>query len=97
MVNHESIDLRCLPADIPHDIKVDISGMAEIHDHISVADLNLADNLELMHMDVETVVCSVIGRAAEEEDLDAPIVDPMAEEKAEAEAEGEGGEEAKAE
>lgn len=103
MVNHESIEIRCLPADIPHDIQVDISGMAEIHAHISINDLNLPDNLELMHMDPETVICSIIGRAAEE-DLDAPIEDPMAEEKAAAEAgeEGEasaeeGGEEAKAE
>jgi len=67
MKDHEYIPIRCLPTDIPHDIKVDISGLENLHDHITIADLNLdSDKFELMKFDPGTVICSVTGRAAEE-------------------------------
>lgn len=76
-IAHTSLDVRCLPSDIPHEIKIDISGLKDIHDHISIADLNLSEDLEVMHLDADTQLCSVMGRAAEE-DLDAPVEAPDA-------------------
>jgi len=77
-IAHTSLDIRCLPSDIPHEIEVDISGLANIHDHISIADLKLSDDIEIMNLDEDTQLCSIMGRAAEEEDLDAPIEMPDA-------------------
>ena len=68
MKDHETIDIRCLPSEIPHDIKVDISGLENLHDHITIKELNLDEKFEVMHLDIETVVCSIAGRAAEEEE-----------------------------
>lgn len=67
MANHEVLEIRCLPTDIPHDIAVDISGIEELHGHISIKDLGLdASKFEVMHMDEDTVICSVIGRSSAE-------------------------------
>jgi len=89
-IAHNGIDIRCLPADIPHDIKVDISAMEQIHDHISIEDLKLPDTMEVMHLALDTTLCSVMGRAAEE-DLDAPIEAPDADLAPEADASTEEG------
>lgn len=77
-IAHTSLDIRCLPSDIPHGIEIDISAMKDIHDHISIADLNLSDDIEIMHLDEDTQICSIMGRIAEEENLDAPIEMPNA-------------------
>ncbi len=84
MKSHESIDIRCLPTDIPHEVKIDISGLAEISDHISIKDLDLdPEKFEIMGMDEGTVICSVIGRSAVS-DEDEEVV--ATEEEASAEA-----------
>jgi len=84
-IAHTTLDIRCLPSEIPHELKVDISALAEIHDHISIADLKLSDDLEVMHLTADTQLCSIMGRAAEE-DLDAPIEAPEADLAPEADA-----------
>ncbi len=101
MKDHETIAIRCLPTEIPHEITVDISGLAELHDHVTVADLNLdEEKYQVMGLEPETVLCSVIGRAAEEEEPEAVEGEEGAEgEAVEGGAEGgeEGGEEKKEE
>lgn len=85
MLNHEELLIRCLPSDIPHDIKVDIAAMEELHDHITIADLKLAETLEVMHLDIETPICSVVGRMADEKEEDVVAnVDVSAEAETEA-------------
>lgn len=90
-IAHQTLDIRCLPSDIPHEIEVDISSMENIHDHISIEDLNLDEKLEVMQLEADTTLCSVMGRAAEE-DLDTPPEAPVMEDAA-----AESGEEAKEE
>lgn len=75
--SHDSLDIRCFPSEIPHEIKVDLTTLKEIGDSITIADLNLSEEFELMHLDVDVQLCSIMGRAAEE-DLDAPIEAPNA-------------------
>lgn len=92
IANHSGIDIRCLPTDIPHDIEIDISALVEMHDHISVKDLGLdPEKFEIMGIDEETVLCSVAGRSATEED--EPSETPETEVEGEESAE-EGGEDA---
>lgn len=64
--SHEELLIRCLPADIPHDIVVDISPLEELHNNITIADLDIPSNLEIMHLEPATTICSISGRAAEE-------------------------------
>ncbi len=71
-VAHHELEIRCLPTEIPHDIKVDISSLENVHDHISIADLNLSETLEVMHLEAGTVLCTVTAaRVAVEEETTA--------------------------
>lgn len=62
-VSHESILLRCLPADIPAEIEVDISGLAEIQDSLSVSDLELDEKkIRIMNLEGRVTICAASGR-----------------------------------
>lgn len=75
------VEVRCLPADLPESISVDISNL-EIGDTLTVGDLVVPDGVEIQH-DPEEVIASVA----------APRLDPTAGTDAEEEA-GETSEEA---
>lgn len=62
---HE-IEVEALPADLPHDIKVDLSGLAELGQSIFVKNLNVPAGVKI-NVDPETVVVSVTAKALEEE------------------------------
>ncbi len=59
-------EISCLPADIPEIVSIDVSLM-DIGDKVTMADLNLPANVELLE-DPITMICSVMlpARAAEE-------------------------------
>jgi len=87
-VAHDTLELRCLPKDIPHDIKVDISSIKEIHGNISITDLGLGEELEVMHINEETVICSVVeARVAAEETAAEEVAEGNEEEKSEEDSE----------
>ena len=79
MSNHDEIEVRCLPSDIPHDIKVDISVLANLQDHLCVSDINLPENVEISHMDPESVICSITAHSAGGSDEDAAATEEGAE------------------
>ncbi len=64
--SHEELLIRCLPADIPHDIVIDISVLEDLSSHVTIADLNLSDKLEVMHLEPDTTICSISGRMADD-------------------------------
>jgi large subunit ribosomal protein L25 len=72
-----SIEVECLPADIPESIKVDVSHL-DINDYIRVNNIDVDPNVEVLS-DPEVVVVTIIPPVKEE----APVV----EEEAAAEAE----------
>lgn len=62
----EELHVFCLPADIPNDIEIDVSAL-NIHDHITVADLKLPANVEILH-EMDQTVCAVAVKAEEPEE-----------------------------
>lgn len=66
--NHSELEIRCLPSEIPQNIQIDIACIKDLHDHITITDLNLSENLEVMYLDPETVLCTVTGRSNEDEE-----------------------------
>jgi len=68
-VLHE-VSISALPADLPHDIKVDISSLTEVHAHITVADLKLPKGVKVLD-EAEEIVASAVEVMAEEI---APVV-----------------------
>ena len=64
--NMDEIKVKCLPADLPSEIKVDVSSLKTFEDHIYVKDLKVAGKVEF-DVDPETVVALVEEpRSAEE-------------------------------
>lgn len=61
----QELEVESLPADLPHDIKVDLSSLSDIKTAISVKHLKIGDRVKLL-ADPETVVVSVIEQKEEE-------------------------------
>lgn len=62
---HE-LEVEALPADLPHQIKVDLSSLLEIGSSILVKDLSVDKKVKIL-IDDQTVVASVVEMAKEEE------------------------------
>ena len=63
----EEIDVKAKPADLPKDIEIDASGLTAVEDKITIADIKLAEGVELANkeLDPEQVVASLYDPAAE--------------------------------
>ena len=69
-VLHE-VEVRALPADLPHEITVDVSGLATQDDKITAGDLKLPKGVSLV-TEAEEVVALVAAFAEEKEEV-APM------------------------
>lgn len=74
VVKH-TLEIRCLPTDLPDAIEVDVTPLG-IGDHISVKELKISDKIEIM-TDPDTVIATVVAPRVEEEA--APVVETVAE------------------
>ncbi len=72
-----SLEVRCLPADLPHVIEVDISGL-EFGQALHASDAKLPEGVEL-HADPDTVLFSVLAPRDTEDDETAGEGDEAAE------------------
>ena len=68
-----SIEVRCLPGDLPSVVEVDITPLG-LGDHLSVKDLNLGEKVEIL-TDPETVIVNIVAPRVEE----APVAEAPAE------------------
>jgi large subunit ribosomal protein L25 len=64
--NMDTIEVKCLPGDLPGDIIVDISKLKTFDDHIYVKDLPISDKVKI-DVDPETVVALVSEPRSDEE------------------------------
>jgi large subunit ribosomal protein L25 len=55
---YQEIEVKCLPMDIPHEIKIDVSKLEAIGDSIHVSDLNLGDKVEI-HLNPEDALITI--------------------------------------
>lgn len=62
----DKVTVKCLPADLPSHIDVDISVINTFEDHITVGDLRVSDKVEL-DADLETVIALVTPPRTEED------------------------------
>jgi hypothetical protein len=64
-----SLEVECLPGDLPPEIQVDVSGVSEIGDVIVVADLPKLPGVTFMAPDDDVVISSsYLERLVEEEE-----------------------------
>lgn len=95
ITNKTEVTVKCLPANIPHNIEVDISVIATFEDSITAKDLKIPANVELLTDPEETIAIVNPPRSeAELEELNAEVVENVegveaTEEKKEEATEGE--------
>ncbi len=82
----QEIQIRALPADLPHEIDVDISSLKTLDDNMAVADIKLPKNVEILENAASSVVSVVPPRTDEEiESLSGQIEEKVEDVKAETE------------
>lgn len=64
--NITEVEVEALPADLPHEIKVDISTLRTLDDLIYVKDLKVAEDVKIL-VEPDEVVASVVPPRSEEE------------------------------
>ncbi len=64
--NIDEVEVECLPADLPHEIEVDITKLATFEDAIHIADLTISDKVKIL-VDKEETVAVVTPPRSEEE------------------------------
>lgn len=83
--NIHEVEVRCMPADLIHEIDVDVSALDKIDDAITIADLKVPAAIEILHHEPEDVVALVAMPKVEKEE---PVAAASAEGEAAAGAEG---------
>ena len=64
----DHVRVEALPRDLPHDIKVDVSGLATLQDGIFVRDLQVSDKVEILD-DADLPIVSVVALEDEVEEV----------------------------
>lgn len=64
--NITSVEVESLPLDLPHDIKVDLSGLKTFEDKILIKDLAISEKVKIKAPEEEVVVLVMPPRAKEE-------------------------------
>ncbi len=97
-VLHE-LEIEALPADLPHNLEVDVSALATLEDQIYVADIKLPAGVVAITAGTD-VVASIVAQVEEKEEVAAPVdlsAIEVSEKKGKKEEEGAEGAEAPAE
>lgn len=74
----EEIDVKAKPADLPKELEIDASKMADVEDKLTIADIVLPEGVELAdkELDPEQVVASLYDPAAEAAAREAEAEEP---------------------
>ncbi|MBL8031788.1 MAG: 50S ribosomal protein L25 [Candidatus Doudnabacteria bacterium] len=70
------VEVECLPSDLPHNLTVDISGMATFDDVIVVKDITLPKGVTMLS-DAEEMVAKIQPPREAEADLSSPVVEDV--------------------
>lgn len=73
--NMEDVKVKCLPADLPHEIEVDLSVLNTFEDRIRISDLKIGKGVEILVDDKKQVVANAILPKVEKETGEKPIED----------------------
>lgn len=70
--NITEVEVKALPQNLPHEIKVSIDGLKTFGDHILIKDLILPENVKILKK-LDEIVASVAEQQKIEEELEKPI------------------------
>ena len=76
--NMSTVEVECLPGDIPHEIEVDLAGLVKIDQSLHVADLTVGKGVTVL-TDPEKAIVLVTGRRIEVIEEEVPEAEAEAE------------------
>jgi large subunit ribosomal protein L25 len=72
LIRHlDEVEVKALPRDLPHEIKIDVSDLKEIHDEILIKDLEIPEGVEILR-DPKEIVVSVAPPEKIEKEIEKP-------------------------
>ena len=72
--NYDELEIKCLPKDLIHDIKVDLSKLENLEDAVRIKDLDIPKEIEILADEENTVATVAPPRTAEElEELEEKV------------------------
>lgn len=74
----QEVRVKAFPQNLPHDIKVDISGLLTFEDEIKIKDLKLPPGIKVLK-EAEEIIALVVPPAKIEEELEKPIEEKVEE------------------
>ncbi len=60
----DSVKVSCLPDNIPNQLEIDISNLLEIGDHVSISDLIVNSNVEIID-ELDTLIATLVAQSIE--------------------------------
>jgi len=76
--NITEIEVKALPQNLPHEIRVNIEKLKTFEDHIKISDLEISKEVEILK-DAKEIVALVVPPAKAEEELEKPIEEGVGE------------------
>jgi len=74
VTSREVLEVKCLPKYLVHDIEVDVSGLAEFHDHILVKDVTIPEGITVLDKPDDIVISATPPKKEiEETPVEAPV------------------------
>jgi len=67
VTNINELEVEAFPQDLPHEFMVDVSGLINFHDHISVKDLKVSDKVEIQAKPDDVIILAQEPAKEEEE------------------------------
>lgn len=76
--NITELEVKALPQNLPHEIKVNIEKLKTFEDHIKVSDLEIPEGVKVLK-DPKEIIASVVPPTKVEEELEKPIEEKVEE------------------
>ncbi len=70
--NIQQVEVRALPGDLPHEIRVNVEKLATFDDKVLIKDVQVASNIEILR-GKEDIVAQVVAPEKVEEELATPV------------------------
>lgn len=76
-IGHPELSIEAIPSKVPSEISIDVSGLKEVGDHITIADLNLGEGVTILEDESITLVSISSFQEEDEEEDDGPTLEEV--------------------
>jgi len=75
VISKESLEVKCLPKYLVHDLTVDVSGLEDYHDHVSVKDISVPEGITVLDDPEDFVINATAPKIEQEEEQEEELAE----------------------